>query len=116
MTGRRNTTYSGTLFGDPANGGVPASVGRTISMVRHFLGTPAKLGPPPRSSNPRDADGAGSGNRTRVASLENWCTTTVLYPQKWWAGQDSNLGSAHARVVYSHVPLAAQVPALSRSL
>ena len=27
------------------------------------------------------AIGAGSGNRTRVASLENWCTATVLYPQ-----------------------------------
>ena len=32
--------------------------------------------------------------------------------EKWWAGQDSNLGRALARVVYSHVLLAAQVPAL----
>ena len=30
---------------------------------------------------------------------------------KEWAGQDSNLGRALARVVYSHVLLAAQVPA-----
>src|SRR3989338_4649939 len=25
---------------------------------------------------------AGSGNRTRVASLGSWCTTTVLYPRR----------------------------------
>ena len=25
--------------------------------------------------------GAGSGNRTRIASLEGWCFTTKLYPR-----------------------------------
>ena len=34
------------------------------------------------------------------------------HPLNRWAGQDSNLGRALARVVYSHVLLAAQVPAL----
>ena len=28
----------------------------------------------------RQAPGAGSGNRTRILSLEGCCTTTVLYP------------------------------------
>src|SRR3989338_4249625 len=41
---------------------------------------------PPRAwSLPLPAIGkntAGSGNRTRVASLGSWCTTTVLYPRR----------------------------------
>ena len=39
--------------------------------------------------------GAGSGNRTRILSLEGCCTTIVLYPRlvetRWWGKQDSNL-------------------------
>ena len=37
---------------------------------------------------------AGSGNRTRVASLENWCTTTVLYPQSGGQGRVRRLRPA----------------------
>ena len=35
--------------------------------------------------------GAGSGNRTRIASLEDWHSTVELYPQKWRLGKDLNL-------------------------
>src|SRR5689334_17204200 len=47
--------------------------------------------------------GAGDGNRTRIASLEGWSSTTELHPRvssgsqsqhpcpSWWRGKDSNL-------------------------
>jgi hypothetical protein len=33
------------------------------------------------ANNIKLENGAGSGNRTRIASLEGWCFTTKLYPQ-----------------------------------
>ena len=51
----------------------------------------------PRTFGARDSKfcfakfGAGSGNRTRVASLGSWSTTTVLYPRRptTWLGPPS---------------------------
>ena len=42
---------------------------RLVEKLWAFLGKPA---------------GAGSGNRTRIASLEGWCFTTKLYPLGAW--------------------------------
>ena len=33
------------------------------------------------------ADGAGDGNRTRVASLEGWSSAIELHPRKKWSGR-----------------------------
>ncbi len=66
--------------------------------------------------------GAGSGNRTRVFSLEGCCTTIVLYPRlsilsvpqdfrncgpqkTWWRRLDSNQ-RRHSQRIYSPPPLA----------
>ena len=39
---------------------------------RHFV--------QPVANSAEQGVGAGSGNRTRIASLEGWCFTTKLYP------------------------------------
>ncbi len=45
---------------------------------------------PPRQTQTK-IDKAGDGNRTRMASLEGWSTTTVLLPQlKKWGRMDLN--------------------------
>src|SRR5271154_593324 len=80
--------------------------------MRGFLARPAR-GQNLRMNFPGYLEevGAGSGNRTRILSLEGCCTTTVLYPRgadrgtpsltsgavtgrlesAWWGKQDSNL-------------------------
>ena len=40
----------------------------------------------------RILDGAGDGNRTRVSSLEGWCSTIELHPQVL---TDSAIGFYH---------------------
>ena len=46
--------------------------------------------------------GAGSGNRTRMASLGSWCTTTVLYPRR---GQGPRRGPLHRRGNFLSPPI-----------
>ena len=41
-------------------------------------------------------DGAGSGNRTRIASLEGWCFTTKLYPLGWASLATKRRGASSA--------------------
>ena len=65
--------------------------------------------------------GAGSGNRTRISSLEglgnNHYTMPamefVILPEKifgkWWRGKDSNL-RRQSRQIYSLIPLATREP------
>ena len=72
--------------------------------------------------------GAGEGNRTLVVSLENFCSTIELHPQRspinnspttihktfnikihWWRGKDSNLRRQN-RQIYSLIPLTAREP------
>ena len=37
--------------------------------------------------------GAGDGNRTRVSSLEGWCSTIELHPRKSWRIQLENIST-----------------------
>ena len=61
--------------------------------------------------------GAGSGNRTRVFSLEGCCSTIELYPRlqirlpgrQWWRGLDSNQRRQSQRI-YSPSPLTTRAP------
>lgn len=61
--------------------------------------------------------GAGSGNRTRIFSLEGCCSTTELYPprvsglpgRQWWRGLDSNQRRLSQRI-YSPSPLTTRAP------
>ena len=52
------------------------------SSIRHDLGDVDGNRPIFRLRNTQRKIGAGRGNRTPVASLENWCTATVLYPRR----------------------------------
>lgn len=60
-------------------------------------------------------DGAGSGNRTRIFSLEGCCSTIELYPRveapgaAWWRGLDSNQRRLSQRI-YSPSPLTTRTP------
>jgi hypothetical protein len=75
--------------------------------------------------------GAGSGNRTRIFSLEGCCSTTELYPRispenryalfgprlcvsglpgrQWWRGLDLNQ-RRHSQRIYSPSPLTTRAP------
>jgi hypothetical protein len=50
--------------------------GLSRAEMRGFLGFGQTL-----ANVPEQQGGAGSGNRTRIASLEGWCFTTKLYPR-----------------------------------
>ncbi len=65
--------------------------------------------------------GAGSGNRTRVTSLEGWCSTSELYPPRHGAGLKRCMKLVEgggfeppklARQIYSLIPLATREPLL----
>ncbi len=68
---RMKTQRSGFLFGE---GGRRS---RMCSFARLFSKN-ARSGTEQASSD----DGAGDGNRTHVSSLEGWCSTIELHPQR----------------------------------
>lgn len=46
---------------------------------------------------------AGSGNRTRMASLEGWSFAIKLYPRS--SGMDTNTRRAYMQAIFSHVDI-----------
>ena len=79
VTGRRSNqlSYGPTNFWPNQ----PLTYGPKLDAL--YVKFPIRRSPSTSSGHPPWADGAGDGNRTRVASLENWCTTIVLHPHEW---------------------------------
>lgn len=59
--------------------------------------------------------GAGRGNRTPVASLENWCSTIELHPRECKARHRTTSPESVCRSLHEMVPCAGVGPAMGAS-
>ena len=86
----------GLLYLAPSTGLEPVTYGLTVRRSTNWT--------------KRELFGAGSGNRTRISSLEGWSnshyTIPAMYLYKlWWWEKDSNL-RRQCRQIYNLLPLA----------